>query len=313
MITTVTLNVAIDKAYTVDDLEVGEVIRVKECLYTAGGKGLNVSKVATIAGSKVIATGFIGGYAGAFVEEQLSFQKIESKFIKVKGETRSCINVIESNTGVHTEFLEPGVEVTETHTQELVKLLENLTKKSRVLTISGSVPVGVDDMIYQQLIKIGKENGNKVILDTSGKLLENGIGACPTMIKPNISEMRMLTGTSMETMEDIISGAKLLYEKGIELVAVSLGEAGVLVVCDAGVYHAKPPKIDPVNTVGCGDSMVAGFAIGFEKEWSIDKTLKFAVAISAANALTMETGFYYKKDMENIYNQVSVKKHELKG
>lgn len=309
MITTVTLNVAIDKAYVVDDLQVGDVMRVKECSYTAGGKGLNVSKVATIAGGKVIATGFIGGHAGAFVEEQLSHKEIETKFIKVQGETRSCINIIQSNTGAHTEFLEPGVEVTQQNVADLVDTLKELTQKSRVLTISGSVPRGVDHTIYKQLIKIGKENGNKVILDTSGKLLEQGILALPTMIKPNISEMSALIGRPMDSMEEVIAGAKQLHEKGIEIVAVSLGEEGVLVVCEAGIYQAKPPTIKAVNTVGCGDSMVAGFAMGLMLEYTIEETLKLAVAVSAANALTMETGFYYKEDAEKIYNQVTITKY----
>lgn len=309
MITTVTLNVAIDKAYVVDDLQVGDVIRVKECSYTAGGKGLNVSKVATIAGGKVIATGFIGGHAGAFVEEELSLKEIETKFVKVQGETRSCINIIQSNTGVHTEFLEPGVEVTQQNVADLVDTLKELTQKSRVLTISGSVPRGVDHTIYQQLIKIGKENGNKVILDTSGKLLEQGILALPTMIKPNISEMSALIGRPMDSMEEVIAGAKQLHEKGIEIVAVSLGEEGVLVVCEAGIYQAKPPTIKAVNTVGCGDSMVAGFAMGLMLDYTIEETLKLAVAVSAANALTMETGFYYKEDAEKIYNQVTITKY----
>ena len=309
MITTVTLNVAIDKAYVVDNLQIGEVIRVKECTYTAGGKGLNVSKVATIAGGKVIATGFIGGHAGAFVEEQLSIKEIETKFVKVEGETRSCINIIQPNTGGQTEFLEPGVEVTKGNIQELTYTLKKLTKNSRVLTISGSVPRGVDDIIYQKLIKIGKENGNKVILDTSGKLLEQGILACPTMIKPNISEMSALMGRPIESMAEIIAGAKQLHENGIEIVAVSLGEDGVLLVCPEGVYQAKPPRIEIVNTVGCGDSMVAGFAMGFMRGYTMEETLRFAVAVSAANALTMETGFYYKEDAKKIYNKVTVKKY----
>src|SRR5512136_1536201 len=112
MILTVTLNVSIDRAYRVDELKPGDVMRVRECICTAGGKGLNVIRVAKIAGADVLATGFTGGHAGAFVREQLDQNGIPNDFVAVKGETRSCINIIEAKTGRQTEFLEPGFTVT---------------------------------------------------------------------------------------------------------------------------------------------------------------------------------------------------------
>lgn len=145
-----------------------------------------------------------------------------------------------------------------------------------------------------------------MILDTSGKMLELGIEAKPTMIKPNIDEIRMLTGKSCDDFQDMLDAAKQVHDSGVEIVAVSLGGDGSFVVSDEGIFRARVPKIDAVNTVGCGDSMIAGFALGLSEGLSVKDTLKKASAISAAAALREETGFFVKEDMERIYPQVEI-------
>ncbi len=310
MILTVTLNAAIDKRYVVEDFQVGEVNRVKECSYTPGGKGLNVSKPAAIAGARVVATGFVGGHAGNYIEDELQPFGIESAFYHMKEESRSCINIWDSVNKVQTEFLEPGFTVTEEDFEGFVEMFTELVKEADVVAMSGSVPKGLDGRAYQRLVAIVKEAGKKVILDTSGKLLTAGIEAKPTMIKPNIDEIRMLTGSHCDDLDEIIEAAKQIQKSGVEIVAVSLGADGSVVICDDGVYRAIVPKIDAVNTVGCGDSMIAGFALGLSEGLSITDTLKKASAISAAAALREETGFFVVEDMENISPRVEIKKIE---
>ena len=153
-----------------------------------------------------------------------------------------------------------------------------------------------------------KDAGKKVILDTSGKLLEMGIEACPTMIKPNIDEIRMLTGKGCNEIGEIIEAAKEIHARGVEVVAVSLGADGSLAVSDEGVFRAIVPKIDAVNTVGCGDSMIAGFALGFAEGLSLEETLRKASAISAAAALREETGYFVMEDMQRLYPQIKIEK-----
>ena len=183
MILTVTLNAAIDKRYVVEDFQVGEVNRVRECSYTPGGKGLNVSKPASIAGAKVVATGFVGGHAGNYIEDELKPFGIESAFYHMKEESRSCINIWDSVNKVQTEFLEPGFTVTEADFEGFVEKFKKLVAEADVVAMSGSVPKGLDGSAYQRLVAIVKEAGKKVILDTSGKLLTAGIpaigGRCP--------------------------------------------------------------------------------------------------------------------------------------
>ena len=302
------MNADIDKRYFLECFQTGEVNRVKECAYTPGGKGLNVSKPASIAGAEVVATGFVGGHAGHYIEDALKPFGIRSDFYHMKDESRSCINIWDEVNHVQTEFLEPGFTVSEEDFRGFEEKFRDLVKEADVVAMSGSVPKGLDGTAYQRLVKICREAGKKVILDTSGKLLEMGIEAKPTMIKPNIDEIRMLTGKSCENFDDMVDAAKEIHKKGVDIVAVSLGGDGSFVVCDEGIFRARVPKIDTVNTVGCGDSMIAGFALGLSEGSSVEETLQKASAISAAAALREETGYFVKEDMERIYPQVEITK-----
>ena len=306
MILTVTLNAAIDKRYVVEGFRIGEVNRVKECTYVPGGKGLNVSKPASIYGAEVVATGFAGGHAGAYIEDALKPFGIRSAFYHVDAESRSCINIWDEVNQVQTEFLEPGFTLTEEDFAGFEAKFRQLVQEAKVVAMSGSVPKGLDGTAYQRLVKIVKDAGIPVILDTSGKLLEMGIEAIPTMIKPNIDEIRMLTGKRCDDISEIIEAARAIHERGVKIVAVSLGADGSLAVGDDGIFRARVPKIDAVSTVGCGDSMIAGFALGLSKGLPLEETLRLASAISAAAAMREETGFFVMEDMEKLLPQIEI-------
>lgn len=308
MITTVTLNVSIDKAYKIKGcVESGKVIRVLECNNTAGGKGLNVSRVASLCGEEVLATGFVGGHCGALAEELLEKDNIKNKFTHVKSETRSCINILDENN-VSTEFLEKGESISDEEINAFLDDFDKIIEDSNVIAISGSAPQGVPTNIYTTLINMIKAKNKKVILDASGDLLKEGIKALPTMIKPNSEEMENLLNVSINNEEEVIKNAIKLHESGIELVVVSLGSDGALLVCKEGVYHGKPPKIEVVNTVGCGDSMVAAFAVAMERGYSNIDSLKYAISISAANAMTFSTGSFNSEDVDNIFENTQINK-----
>lgn len=306
MILTVTLNAAIDKRYVVEEVRTGEVNRVKECVYTPGGKGLNVSKPAAIYGAEVTATGFVGGHAGHYIEDALEPFGIKSAFYHMEAESRSCINIWDEKNQLQTEFLEPGFTVTEADFERFLEHFQGLAADADVVTISGSVPKGLDGTAYQRMVKLVREAGKPVILDTSGKLLEQGIKAVPTMIKPNLDEIRMLTGKDCTDPEEIIEAAKVLHGRGIRIVTVSLGGDGAVVVSDEGAYRARVPRIHAVNTVGCGDSMTAGFALGLSEGLCVKETLRKASAVSAAAAMREETGFFVKEDMERLLPQIEI-------
>jgi len=312
MIYTVTLNPAVDKLYVIDSLTPYEVMRVKEVNNTAGGKGMNVARVAALAGEKTTAMGFVGGHNGVLFESFITEKNIKSKFTKIDGETRCCINARDIATNHSTEFLEPGCPVSEKNLEQFLKDFETSIDDASVITISGSTPVGTPDDFYSKLVKIAKSKGKKIILDTSGNSLINSISSKPTMIKPNSDEIKQLLNVDINSREELIEAAEKLHEGGIEIVVVSLGKEGALIVCNEGVFQGITPDIPVVNTVGCGDSMVAGFAVGMARGYSIQETIKFAVAVSTANALTRETGSFKRDDLEKLLYQVSVKTLKLK-
>ncbi len=307
MITTVTLNASIDKAYYMDKkIENGTVMRVPKCRNSAGGKGLNVARVIKLCGADVKVTGLVGGMNGQYLTSMLNDDGIAHEFGQVDGETRSCINILDPEYG-STEYLEPGFTVSEAETEKYLKQFRNIIGDSNVIAISGSAPAGMPKDIYRQLVGIVKEAGKKVILDTSGDLLKEGLKACPTMVKPNKDEIEALFGITVNSREDVIEYAKKIHEDGVAYVVISLGGDGALVVCDEGIFQGIPPKMEVVNTVGCGDSMVGAFAVALEQEKSAKDALAYAVSVGTANAMSPNTGDFDPELSKKILEQVVIK------
>ena len=308
MITTVTMNAALDKAYYMDNEIVnGTVMRVPRCHTSAGGKGLNVARVVHLCGAGVLATGLVGGFNGHQLESLLDQDGILHRFSYMKGETRCCINILDPGYG-STEYLEPGCEVSEEETEQFMNLFPKVIRDSAVITISGSLPRGLDKGFYERLITIAKASGKMVILDTSGEMLEKGIKACPTMVKPNKDEIEQLFGVEIQGFHDMVWYAQKIHDKGIPYVVVSLGKDGAVLVCGAGIYHGKPPIVEAVNTVGCGDSMVGAFATAFERKDTAVDALKYAVAVATANAMSPNTGEFDPKICRELLEQIDVEK-----
>ena len=307
MITTVTLNASIDKAYVMQEaIENGTVMRIKEVRNTAGGKGLNVAKIAVICGAEVLATGFAGGFNGRYLESLAAESHVATRFCHVEGETRSCINILDPKYG-STEYLEPGFSVKEEDLARFLTEFPGVIGKSTVVTMSGSAPVGIPSDIYRRMTELAKEAGAKVILDTSGDYLKEGLQGRPFMIKPNEDEIEALLGIRAEDPEAVFRAASELRVKyGIPWVVISLGGNGAVLSCDEGVFHGLPPKLDPVNTVGCGDSMVGAFAVALERALSPREALRYAVAVSAAAAMSPLTGDYDPAVFEEIYPETIV-------
>lgn len=306
MITTVTLNTSIDKAYHMDrEIKNGTVMRVAQCRNSAGGKGLNVARIVKLCGEEVQATGFAGGFNGAYLESLLDQDEIPHRFVRMQGEMRSCINILDPGYG-STEYLEPGSQVAQEEEDAFLAAFGDIIEASSVITISGSVPRGVSPEIYQKLIRQAKSMGKKVILDTSGSLLKKGLEAQPTMVKPNRDEIEMLFGTKIESEADVMNCAKKIAERQIPYVVISLGKDGALLICEEGAYHARPPKTEAVNTVGCGDSMVGAFAAALSRDAAPKEALKYAVATATAAAMSPNTGDFDPALQKEIMGKVTI-------
>lgn len=299
MITTVTLNAAIDKLYRLECFQPGKVNRTASCTATAGGKGLNVSRAAALLGEPVLATGFCGGHSGAYLKELLSQDQIPNSFIPVTGETRTCINIIDG-TGASTELLEPGAPVDENDLQRFHFHFDALLQEAQLTVFSGSLPCGCPKDFYARLIQCAHNRGVRTILDTSGGALTKGIAAKPYLIKPNIEELEALTGTPIHCKKDAAREAVTLHKNGVAYVVISLGKEGALLACEEGVFEGTPPDVPVKNTVGCGDSMVAAFAVAIARNYSAEAALQLALSVSSANAMCEKTGFFHLDDLAAI-------------
>lgn len=307
MILTVTLNPAVDKTYTTGTLVLGQVNRMRTAYNIAGGKGINVAKILRQYGYHVMTAGFLGGYTGQFIENCMQELQAQCCFTKVAGETRSSINVI-AEDGYVTEILEPGPTITAQELEQFVMDYKKAVAECELVVMSGSVAKGIPADIYGQLIAIGKEAGKRCILDTSGEALLHGIEAAPYMIKPNQKELEYLVGHKLKDIGEIAAAARGLRKKGIDHVLVSMGKKGLLSVSASGELWAKSPAIKAVNTVGCGDSVIASYAMSLLKEEDEYTALKRATAISAANAATLESGDISLELAEELLGKIQIEK-----
>lgn len=307
MIATITLNPSIDKHYIIDDLVKGDVMRAKEVENTAGGKGLNVSRVIKLLDEEVLATGFLGGKFGEFIEEKLNESGIANRFTKIKGETRSCLAFI-TNDLVQTEVLEPGPTIQSSEVEKWMEVYEGILDEAEIVCASGSLPKGVSQDMYAKLVKKAKRKGVKFLLDTSGKALSSCIEEAPFFIKPNLDELRDFTGKSIENQEDILKVIDNMHNKGIEFVIVSLGKDGSIAGFKGEKYRIHIPKIDVLNPVGSGDSMVAGIAVALKRGYDIKDTLAFASACGTANAMEATTGYVDLNNVAKLKEMIKIDK-----
>lgn len=309
-IATVTLNTSVDKLYIVDALNPYQVSRVNKVNNTAGGKGLNVARIIALLGEEVNAAGLVGGYNGELFEALITQKEIHKRFTRIQGETRCCVNLWDTAANKSTEYLEQGCEV---QPQELERFLVDYTQvveESAAVCISGSFPIGIPDGFGAKMIQIAKQHKKPVLVDISSAQLKEIYAAAPTMMKPNTDEITQLFDINPDRKKEVIEATKEMYKNGVEIAAVSVGKDGVILTCGEGTFHVRPPRVKVANTVGSGDAMIAGFAVGIARDNTLQETMRLACAAATANTLTMNTGSFQKEDFEKILPQVTIEKIE---
>lgn len=307
MITTITFNPSIDRMYRVSSMNIGEVQRVVSAKATAGGKGINVTKVCKILQEEPLAMGFLGGYNGEFIKEELRKLDIKNKFTKINQETRNCLNII-TDDKVSTEFLEKGPILEDGDLEKFENDIKEVMKNTKILVASGSYCQNIPLDYYEKIGNLCRENNVKFILDTSGEALKVALKSKPYLIKPNTDEIKQLLDIDIESRDEVISAGKKLIEMGAENVCISLGKDGMIYLNSEEVYEAKVPKIEAVNTVGSGDSTIAGFSVGILRGYEIEDLLKLSNACGISNALNIETGFVSLEEVEKYKDLVKVTK-----
>jgi len=305
MIYTVTLNPALDRTIWVRKIQTDDAIRiVKEEKY-AGGKGIDVSKVLTTLEIRNKALGFIGGFSGEELEGRLLNQGVACDFVRISSETRTNIIINDMSKGSQNVFSAKGPEI---KPYELTRLVHNIEtiKESDIVIISGSLPQDVHPGIYRKIGEIAKNKGAQLILDTDGAALKVGIQAFPDIIKPNIHELSRLVDAELKDFREIIGAAKSICAQGIGIVLVSMGARGILMVGEKEQHLASPPKVKVKNTIGAGDSAVAGFVYGRIRGKSLKEALIYSVAAGTATTLRPGTALCRKNDFLKIVPQIQL-------
>ncbi|WP_053016668.1 tagatose-6-phosphate kinase [Staphylococcus haemolyticus] len=307
MILTLTLNPSIDISYSLDQFNLDTVNRVNKTIKTAGGKGLNVTRVLSEYGEDVEASGFLGGKLGEFIEQQLNNAQINHNFFKIKEETRNCIAIL--HEGQQTEILEQGPSITKVEATEFKTHLSHLLRRADVIAISGSLPKGLKSDYYADLIQLADQHQISTVLDSSGQSLLDVLLSDykPTVIKPNIDELAQLLQTKVTTDVECLKDAvnQPIFD-GIEWIIVSLGSQGAFAKHLNKFYKVNIPHIEVVNPVGSGDSTVAGIASGLIHDDENDVLLKKANAFGMLNAMESQTGHINVNKFDEIFQQIEV-------
>ena len=306
MILTVTANPTIDRVYIIEDFEIGKVMRCDKVSRSAGGKGINVARVCHILGRCTAAMGFVGGYTGEFIKSEVEKQGIKNLFTEICGETRTCVN-ISDKSGKSGEILEAGPEVTEEEKEKFIAEFTENIKGYDIICVSGSMPRGLDSDFYKELVRIAKKQDKKIIVDTSGKALEEIINEKPYMVKPNNDELSTLMNKEIETDAEIKEALFFLLQKGIEVPFISLGKDGAAALIDGVCYKFSTPQVEVVNTVGSGDSAVAGVCAGLDMAYSIIDAIKLGMASGTANTQFAQTGIVTKELVDEYFGKIEVR------
>ena len=298
MIYTVTLNPSIDYIVRLEQVQVGSVNRMESDDKFAGGKGINVSRVLKRLGIPNTATGFIGGFTGKFITDTLTEEEIETRFVQVAEDTR--INVkIKANQ--ETEINGTGPTVEPEQLEELKAILSSLTAEDTVV-FAGSSAKNLGNVVYKELISLTRQTGAQVVCDFEGQTLIDSLDYQPLLVKPNNHELGAIFGVKLDSLDEIEKYARELLAKGAQNVIISMAGDGALLVTSEGAYFAKPIKGTVKNSVGAGDSMVAGFTGEFVKSKDAVEGFKWGVACGTATTFSddLATAEFIKETYEKV-------------
>lgn len=299
MIYTVTFSPAIDYVVDLKELQIGEINRtVRETAYP-GGKGINVSMVLANLGQPSVATGFLAGFTGDFIKSELKKRNIQSGFIDVEGMTRINVKIrAKKETAINGQ----GPHITDREIEKLIRLLEKLGRDD-LLVISGTIPSSLPSNIYELILERIVDNGVTLVIDATRDILLKTLKYHPLLVKPNKEELEEMFNTKINNDQELIENANKLLALGAKNVIVSLGGDGALLVGEGLKPQLRPaPKGKVVNTVGAGDSLVAGFIDEYLTSKDIAKAFKKGIATGSASAFseTLAT----REEVEALLNKM---------
>ncbi|MFN8577260.1 MAG: 1-phosphofructokinase family hexose kinase [Candidatus Sericytochromatia bacterium] len=307
MILTITLNASIDKTAKIENFKAEKINRIDKPYEMAGGKGLNVTRALKAYNLNSLSTGFIGGKSGERLKELLELDNIDYDFLKIKDNNRFCLALVDMVNNKITEINENGPFINNNELKEFLEKVDFLSKKCKIAVMAGSVPKSLPNNIYYQLIKICKKNNLITALDASGEHLKQGLGAYPYIIKPNQQESEELLGFSLDSVESYLKAIHFLTHY-CQIAVVTLEDKGCIIGNKSEIYHLVPPEIKVVNSVGSGDSFLAGMIYALTENKNILDIGLYGIATGTANTLTETAGFCKREDIDRILKEISIEK-----
>lgn len=284
MIYTVTLNPSVDYIVKVEDFELGGLNRSSYDVKYPGGKGINVSRILKRLHVSSKALGFIGGFTGEYIRSFLEHEDLETAFKVVEGDSRINIKL---KTGTETEINGVGPVISEKDFTDFLNQFSELGEGDFVI-VAGSIPSSLPQNTYEQIAEICQRQKANIVLDISGEALKKAAHMRPFLMKPNHHELGEMFQTTIDTIEEVIPYGKKLAAQGATHVIVSMAEKGALLFTKDDAFLANVPKGKLVNSVGAGDSVVAGFMSGIEKGMDIVDCFRLGVASGSATAFSEE-------------------------
>jgi 1-phosphofructokinase family hexose kinase len=308
MIATVTANTALDRLLFVPRFSFGRRIVAENCITTMGGKGTNVSILVKTLGAKTMALGFAAGLAGAEMLKMLAEHQIPFDFVQAEGETRVNTVIVDKSTKSQSTIIAETMWVTEDQEDVLIRKVREAADQAKIWCFCGSLPRGSRPEAYALMIEAAKDAGAVTILDTSGEALRRGITAKPTYIKPNLFELEELVGRTLGSIDHVVDAVKEVLDAGPEWVVASLGEQGIVAATKGATYFIPPLDVPVVSTSGGGDGIVAGIALGIERQVPPEAGLRLGAAVAASVVMSPGTAQCNPDDVVEFFKQTRLER-----
>ncbi len=307
-IITITFNPAIDKSTTVPALIPEKKLKCTKPVYEPGGGGINVARAIKKLGGTATAIYMAGGYTGKAFTQLLNKEGIDSIVAEIKENTRENLIVYETSTNQQYRFGMPGPSILEHEWQQCLAQIENI-KEADFIIVSGALPQGIPLAVYSKIGSIARSINAKLIVDTSGEALMEAVQTGLYLIKPNLAELSSLLGKEGLNIERVDEAAREVINKGkCEVVVVSMGAAGALLVTKNLAMHIMPPAVKIKSTVGAGDSMLAGIVLSLAQNKSIEEAAQYGVACGTAATMNAGTELCRKEDADHLYKLIQMNK-----
>jgi len=299
----VSLNAAIDKSAAVDRLDLGRIHRPEMLSVLPGGKALNAVRAARHLGVASEAVAVIAGHAGEWIVDELGAREIPGWFVRMDGESRTCLSVLDRSTGELTEFYEAGLVLDEARWPSVEAALgEALSRDpaSAIVLLAGSLPPGTPSDAYRRLAASASALGARVVVDIGGAPLSAALEACPWLVKINAAEASETTGLPTTNRNDVLAAARRLIQGGAEQALITMGiDGSVLVTKDGAWGVGRAPEVGPYS-VGSGDALIGGLVAALARDEDLPTALRFGAAAATANALIPGQGELDPADVERL-------------